>query len=87
MNKLITVFVIILLIIPAVVYSQDPTNKAECIAMLKPALQAQCATLFGNDADKKAACLGRIQAETEKQCGRFFSGDNFCNAMCFGAFD
>jgi hypothetical protein len=79
MKKLIAVLIMVSFIFPVAVYSQDPASEAECINMLKPALQAQCFTLFGNNADKRAACLDNIQAETEKQCSRFFSGDNFCS--------
>ena len=79
MKKLSAVLIMVSFVFPVAVYSQNPASKAECINMLKPALQTQCTTLFGNDADKKAACLDNIQAETEKQCSRFFSGDNFCS--------
>jgi hypothetical protein len=79
MKKFIAVLIIVASIFPAAVYSQGPTNKAECIRMLKTALQSQCTTLFGNDADKKTACLASSQAETEKQCNRFFSEGNFCS--------
>ncbi len=78
MNKLVAVFIIILLILPAAVYPKDPTSKAECIAMLKPALQSQCNALFGADPEKKALCVENIVSETESQCSRFFS-DNFCS--------
>jgi hypothetical protein len=61
------------------VYSQDPTNKQECVDMLQVALKTQCTTLFGttNPALEKT-CLDTASSETAKQCDRFFGSDNFC---------
>ena len=79
MKKLIAVLIMVSFIFPEAVYSQDPASKADCINMLKTALQTQCTTLFGNDADLKAACIDNIQAETERLCSHFFSVYHSCS--------
>ena len=79
MNKLIAFLVVIAFVFPAAVYSQDPTNKEECIIMLKPQLRAQCTAFFGSDKlDMRQACIENIDKESEAQCGRFFGEGGFC---------
>ena len=80
MKKIMAFLIIFSFQLPIHVYSQDPTNKAECIGMLKSQLQIQCTTLFGEDKpEHRKACLENIAEETEKQCERFFGGGNFCS--------
>lgn len=62
------------------VQAQDPTNKEECVDMLKLQLEKQCSILFGGDnKDLEIACLENVLIQTEKQCDRFFGGGNFCS--------
>ncbi len=62
------------------VHAQDPTNKEECVDMLKIQVEKQCTTLFGgNNEDMEIACLEGVLTETEKQCDRFFGSGNFCS--------
>lgn len=61
------------------VYAQDPTNKEECIAQLKVALDKQCAVLFGSNKELEKSCLKNSPKEIEKQCDRFFGSGNFCS--------
>ncbi|MFT5395133.1 MAG: hypothetical protein ACI85N_000314 [Gammaproteobacteria bacterium] len=64
----------------SLVHAQDPTNKEECVAMLKIQLGKQCTTLFeSNNNDMEKACLENAPMEIEKQCERFFGSGNFCS--------
>ena len=50
------------------VQAQDPTNKKECVDMLKIQVEKQCTTLLGgNNEDMEIACLEGVLTETEKQ--------------------
>jgi hypothetical protein len=80
-KKIIICLVILSFQVPLSVYSQDPTNKSECMNMLQSKLQVQCNTLLGKEKPETLqACLDNIYKEVEKQCDRFFGGDNFCSA-------
>jgi len=62
------------------VHAQDPTNKEECVDIIKIQVEKQCTTLFGgNNKDMETACLKNVLMETEKQCDRFFGSGNFCS--------
>jgi len=62
------------------VHAQDPSNKEECLDMVKTQVEKQCTTLFGgNNKDMETACLEGVLMETEKQCDRFFGSGNFCS--------
>ena len=81
MKKIIICLIILSFQLPFSVYSQDPTNKSECVSMLKSKLQVQCNTLLRNDNPEILQdCLDNIHNEVEKQCNRFFGGENFCSA-------
>ncbi len=62
------------------VHAQDPTNKEECVDMLRTQVEKQCTFLFGgNDKNMETSCLEGVLAETEKQCDRFFGSGDFCS--------
>ena len=88
MNKLIAVIIVLSFQLPFAVYAQDPTNKEECISMLREQLQIQCTVLFGEDkADHRKACLDNIEAESEKQCDKFFGSGDFCSTCTSACID
>ena len=68
------------LFIISLAHAQDPTNKEECVDILKVETEKQCTILFeNNNKDMETACLKNVLVETEKQCDRFFGGGNFCS--------
>ena len=81
MKKIIICLIILSFQFPFSVYSQDPTNKSECVSMLTSKLQVQCNTLLAKDNPEMLQdCLNNINNVVEKQCNRFFEGENFCSA-------
>ena len=67
---------------PAV--AQNPTNKAECLQMMRGPLEAQCQKMFakGGQTDQLASCFAAIDPQVSSVCGQFFGeGRDFC-ATC-----
>ena len=61
--------------------AQDPTNRSECVGMMRAPLEAQCAQLFSDD-EQRVACLEQVGPQVQRVCGQFFDSDaDFC-ATC-----
>ena len=60
MSKLFYLIPFFLFMVP-LVHAQDPTNKEECVDMLKVEIEKQCTILFeSNNKDMETACLKNV---------------------------